>query len=132
MKAHIKALKKFDSIKLQATALQAFFNITTLWDLNIEEERILLGQPPYPTFFKWKQESKGYLSKDTLERISYILGIYKALHILLPSEQAANEWPKKPNKAPLFNGISALEKMLAGSVTDLADVRRFLDVERGA
>ncbi|HQZ88259.1 MAG TPA: MbcA/ParS/Xre antitoxin family protein, partial [Gammaproteobacteria bacterium] len=44
---------------------------------------------------------------------------------------AANEWIKKPNSAPLFNGRSALDKMLAGKVIDLADVRRYLDAERG-
>ena len=59
------------------------------------------------------------------------MGIYKALHILLPSELAANDWIHKPNDAPLFNGKSALEKMLQGRVVDLVDVRRYLDAERG-
>jgi hypothetical protein len=45
---------------------------------------------------------------------------------LLPSEEAANAWPKKPNDAILFNGRSALEKMLSGNVADLADVRCYL------
>lgn len=120
-----------DPIKLQGAALQAFFNITKCWGLNTEEEQILLGSPPRSTFFKWKKEKQGHLSLDTLDRISYLLGIYKALQILLPNEHAANEWPKKPNTAPLFNGRSALEKMLAGKVIDLADVRRYLDAERG-
>ena len=73
----------------------------------------------------------GSLSPDTLERISYILGIYKALRILLPTEKAANEWLHKPNNAPLFGGRSALEKLMKGHVLDLADVRRYLDAERG-
>ncbi|HQW58332.1 MAG TPA: MbcA/ParS/Xre antitoxin family protein [Gammaproteobacteria bacterium] len=120
-----------DPVKLQAAALQAFFNITKNWGLNAEEEQILLGSPPRSTFFKWKKEKQGHLSCDTLDRISYLLGIYKALQILLPNEHAANEWIKKPNSAPLFNGRSALDKMLAGKVIDLADVRRYLDAERG-
>ena len=66
-----------------------------------------------------------------LERISYLLGIYKALHILLPTEHAANAWLKKPNTAPLFAGQTALKKMLRGSIVDLADVRRYLDAQRG-
>lgn len=117
--------------KIYATALTAFFNITKRWNISTEEEQILLGSPPRSTFFKWKREQKGHLSKDTLERISYIMGIYKALRILLPNEKAAYQWPKKPNTAPLFNGKSALDKMLAGQVIDLADVRRYLDAERG-
>lgn len=120
-----------DLLKLQGAALQAFFNISKNWGLSTEEELILLGRPPRSTFFKWKKEKQGHLSCDTLDRISYLLGIYKALHILLPNEHAANAWPKKPNNAPLFNGRSALDKMLAGKLIDLADVRRYLDAERG-
>jgi hypothetical protein len=59
------------------------------------------------------------------------LGIYKALNILLPSERSADEWVRKPNAAPIFHGQSALERMLAGSLVDLADVRRYLDAQRG-
>lgn len=117
--------------KLQKTALTAFFNITAFWNLTSIEEQILLGNPPRSTFFKWKREKQGHIGHDTLERISYIMGIYKALHILLPSSTAANTWPKKSNNAPLFNGQTALQKMLVGRVVDLADVRRYLDAERG-
>lgn len=121
----------FDAEELGATALTAFFNITAGWSLSAEEERTLLGSPPRSTFFKWKSEKSARLSADTLERISYVMGIYKALRILLPTEEAANDWIKKPNTARGFNGQSALDRMLAGRVIDLADVRRYLDAERG-
>jgi len=111
-------------------ALKAFFGITHQWGLNSEQERSLLGIPK-ATFYRWKQSLDGSLSPDTLERISYILGIYKALRILLPNEKAANTWIHKPNSAPLFNGKSALDKLMKGQVVDLADVRRYLDAERG-
>jgi hypothetical protein len=55
----------------------------------------------------------------------------RRLNILLPSPRAADEWVKKPNLAPLFHGPSALERMLGGSLIDLADVRRYLDARRG-
>lgn len=113
-----------------AVALKAFFGITHKWKLTAEQERKLLGAAP-ATFFRWKKNKDGSLTPDTLERISYILGIYKALRILLPNEDAANKWIKKPNKAPLFGGKSALDKLLVGRVIDLADVRRYLDAERG-
>ena len=122
---------EFDQEELGATALTAFFNITAGWGLSAEEERTLLGSPPRSTFFKWKSERSARLSPDTLERISYVMGIYKALRILLPTEEAANEWVKKPNTARGFNGKPALDRMLAGRVMDLADVRRYLDAERG-
>lgn len=122
---------QFDPEELGATALTAYFNITAAWGLTAEEERTLLGSPPRSTFFKWKSDRSARLSPDTLERISYVMGIYKALRILLPTEEAANDWVKKPNTAPGFNGKSALDRMLAGRVVDLADVRRYLDAERG-
>lgn len=119
-----------NSQKKSAIALKAFFNLAKKWELSTEQERTLLGVPA-STLYHWKSKKQGSLSVDTLERISYLLGIYKALRILLPTEEAANDWIKKPNNAPLFNGKSALEKLMQGHVVDLADVRRYLDAERG-
>ena len=122
----------FDPQRLSSAALQAFFNVSARWRLSAMQERILLGSPPESTFFKWKAEKTARrLGRDVLDRISYLLGIYKALSILLPSPRAADEWVKKPNAAPLFQGRSALDRMLGGSLVDLADVRRFLDAQRG-
>lgn len=122
----------FDPERLSSAALQAFFNLSARWGLSAAEERILLGSPPESTFFKWKaQRSARRLGRDALERISYLLGIAKALGILLPSPRAADEWVKRPNAAPLFHGQSALDRMLGGSLVDLADVRRYLDAQRG-
>lgn len=122
--------KPATAVNKNAVALKAFFAIAQKWQLNSEQERVLLGTPT-ATFYRWKHQMNGALSQDTLERISYILGIYKALRILLPTEQAANAWIHKPNAAPLFSGNSALDKMMKGHVVDLADVRRYLDAERG-
>ena len=54
MKPIARNHSNIDPIKLQATALNAFFNIATLWGLNTEEEQVLLGKPARSTFFKWK------------------------------------------------------------------------------
>ena len=121
-----------DPQRLSSAALQAFFNLSARWGLSAAQERILLGSPPESTFFQWKaQRTARRLGRDVLERISYLLGIAKALNLLLPSPRAADQWVKKPNAAPLFHGQSALERMLGGSLVDLADVRRYLDAQRG-
>lgn len=115
--------------RVSQTALKAFFNISRDWQLSTAQQQVLLGQPARSTFYKWRNGEGPILPKDTLERISYILGIYKALRLLLPSQSQADAWPHKSNSD--FAGSSALEHMLKGNVLHLADVRRYLDARRG-
>ena len=123
--------KKLDPKTASGPALRAFFRIAERWGLSVEEQMKLLGVSARSTFFNWKKEQNGHLSLDTLERVSYIVGIFKALHILLPNEDVADAWIKKSNAAPIFGGNSALERMLSGRVSDLYVVRQYLDAQRG-
>ena len=92
----------------------------------------LLGVTNEKTLYNWKNRpEKAKLTPDLLERTSYILGIYKALQILLPDQMLADQWLATPNDNPLFNGITPLNRLLAGQMLDLAVVRNFLDAERG-
>ncbi|HXD36881.1 MAG TPA: MbcA/ParS/Xre antitoxin family protein [Rhodanobacter sp.] len=116
---------------LAAPALRTFFRLAEHWKLRIAEQRKLLGDPPESTFYKWKREQDGSLGRDTLERVSYLLGIWQALQILFPDPAQADAWLQKPNAAPLFGGQSALERMLSGNVADLYVVRQYLDAQRG-
>ena len=75
------------------------------------------------------QEFSENVLHDTLQRISYLLGIHKALQILYSDPALADSWIRRPNAA--FGGQSALERMLAGDVSDLAAVRAHLDAARG-
>ncbi len=111
--------------------LRTFFTIAEAWKLTPREAMTLLGLRSRSTFHVWREGKAGALSRDTLERISYVLGIYKALQMLLPSQEAADAWMRKPNAAPLFGGASALERLLSGNVADLYEVRRYLDAQRG-
>lgn len=117
---------------LAGPALRTFFRIAEAWKLKPDEARKLLGEPARSTYFQWKQTGARQLSHDTLERISYILGIYKALQVLLPEPAAADGWIRKPNSAPFLQGQSALERMLSGNVADLYVIRSYLDAQRGA
>jgi len=123
--------KKVDPRTASGPALRAYFNIMEKWGLDVEQQMKLLGSPARSTFFLWKKDRNGHLSMDQLERVSYVLGIYKALHILLPDEEAADTWIKKENSAPFFGGRRALDRMLAGQVGDLYEVRKYLDAQRG-
>ena len=131
MAAQVRSATALDRKGLSGPALRTFFRIAELWSLSAEEQMTLLGVAARSTFFKWKKDPNVVLPKDTLERISYIVGAYKALQILLPDEKAADDWVKRPNTAPLFGDRSALERMLSGQVADLFVVRQYLDAQRG-
>lgn len=114
--------------------LRVFFNIAAEWKLSIAQQLALLGVSR-ATLYQWRNASEkgkvGALDRNTLERLSYIFGIYKALQILFPTEQRATSWLRAPNAAPLFNGQTALDRMTRGQVGDLYVVRQYLDAVRG-
>jgi len=65
---------------------------------------------------------------DTLRRIGYVAGIYKALQILYSDPGLADGWIRRPNNA--FGGQTPLRRMTGGDVVDLAAVRNYLDAAR--
>ena len=111
--------------------LPAVFAIFSQWRLTGAQQMTLLGLGNEKTLYNWKsQPEKARLTRDLLERASYILGIYKSLQILLPDQVLADQWLVTPNDNPLFQGTAPLDRLLAGQVVDLAAVRSFLDAER--
>ena len=114
MTAQTRPATAFDRRSLSGPALRTFIRIAELRSLSVEEQMILLGLTARSTIFKRMKDLNTVLPKDTLERISYILGIYKALQLLIPDEKAADEWVRRPSAASLFAGRSALDRMLSG------------------
>ena len=66
-----------------------------------------------------------------MTRLSLVLGIYKALHVLYPDAALADGWVRMPNTHPLFGGRPALALMTGGGMDGLLQVRRLLDARRG-
>lgn len=126
---HARPVAAYDRNRVDSVALKAFFNLATEWGLTPADQLTLLGQPSRRTFYRWRAGEVAGLPADTLERISVLLGIYKALAILLPIAERANAWVKRDNIA--FGGRSALDVMRQGRVDDLYQVRRHLDAWRG-
>jgi Protein of unknown function (DUF2384) len=117
-----------DSRARSQATLEAFMEITGRWGLSVDEQIILLGSPARSTFFKWKKEG-GLFPRDTLERISHIFNIFKNLEILFPDTANADAWVRQPNRN--WGERSALSRMLEGSLSELYEVRRYLDAKRG-
>lgn len=116
---------------VSGSLLPAVFAIFKQWRLTGAQQMTLLGLSNEKTLYNWKsQPEKAKLTRDLLERTSYILGIYKSLELLLPDPKLAAQWLTTPNDNPLFNGTAPLDRLLAGQVVDLAVVRDFLDAEQ--
>ncbi|MGM0578615.1 MAG: antitoxin Xre/MbcA/ParS toxin-binding domain-containing protein [Myxococcota bacterium] len=116
--------------EMAAAGAEAFFAIMAAWGVTAEEDqRTLLGGVSRSTLHRWRRGRLGRVTRDTLERLSLVVGIYKALQILYQEPARADRWPTRPNRA--FGGQAPLERMLGGSITDLAAVRAYLDAARG-
>jgi hypothetical protein len=125
-----EALSATDVTQAEAQAmLRAAVRLFALWQLSDTEARVLLGQPAPRTYARWKANEASSIPYDTARRLSYLMGIHKALRHLFKEPERAYAWIRRDNE--VFGGQSALARMLAGDVTDLAVVRAYLDAERG-
>lgn len=102
--------------------LRTFAQIVGKWRLPSSDAMALLGVDSRSTYFellKRARESKEVkgLSRDQLDRLSYLLGIYAAMRVLFPhSEESRNEWVSRANTAPLFGGRSPVEIMRSSMI----------------
>ena len=116
--------------RLSAPALRGFFNLVNVWNVRDEDARALLGGVSNGPYYSWKKQPDRLLDADVLLRISYLVGIFKALHILY-GEKLADEWVKLPNTNRIFGGRAPLEYMMRGGLPAMQIVRRLLDARRG-
>ena len=100
---------------LTGSLLPSIFNVFSQWRLTGSQQMTLLGLSNEKTLYNWKsQPEKAKLTRDLLERASYVLGIYRSLQILLPDQELADRWLTTPNDNRLFNGTAPLDRLLAG------------------
>jgi hypothetical protein len=115
--------------RLSPAALKAFFTMAARWKLRDEDARALLGGVSNGPFYEMKRDPDRTLDADRLTRVSYLLGIFKALGVLY-SEALADQWIQRPNTNPLFGGLSPLAYMIRGGLPAMQTVRRLLDARR--
>ena len=121
-----------DARRLGAAGLRTFLAIADEWQLPVATRRVLLGGIGESTYHKWRAGDIGTPSRDQLERLSLLLGIYKALRLLFADDVTGARWLKAVNTDPDFAGQSPLDRMRRGSIEDLFAVRRYLDGWRGS
>jgi len=118
--------------RLSASGLRAFFNIMARWHVRDEDARLLLGSVSNGPFYEMKRKPDKpdrVLDPDRLTRVSYLVGIFKALNILY-SEKLADRWVHLPNTNAIFAGETPLSFMSKGGLPALQIVRRLLDARR--
>jgi len=115
--------------RLSGPALKAFFNIMARWKVRDEDARGLLGGVSNGPFYEMKRRPDRLVDRDRLTRISYLIGIFKALRIL-HSQSLADEWVHLPNSNPIFAGHTPMAYMIRGGLPAMQTVRRLLDARR--
>ena len=115
--------------RLSAPALKAFFNIMAKWKVRDADARALLGGVTNGPFYEMKRKPDRVLDADRLMRVSYLVGIFKALHIL-HGRSLADEWVQIANRNPVFGGQTPLAYMTRGGLPAMQAVRRLLDARR--
>ncbi len=121
---------KAERERLSKSALQGFFKLAQAWKLRDEDACVLLGGISSSAFYEWKKKPGRVLEVDRITRISYLLGIYKALHILY-GDNLADQWVSLPNRNVIFNGKTPLRYMQEGGLLAMQTVRALLDARRG-
>ena len=116
--------------RLSSDAVRAFFNIMAHWKIRDGDARQLLGESRTGAYYALKKGGDRALDEDTLHRISYLVGIFKALNILY-SEELADSWMQLPNKNRIFGGMTPHKYLMQGGLPAFATVRKLLDARRG-
>ena len=116
--------------RLSPAALRGFFSIMDRWQVRDDVARQLLGGISNGTFYEMKRDASRVCSADELTRVSYLIGIFKALNVL-HGETLADAWMQLPNTNRLFGGGTPLEYIARGGIPAMDQVRRLVDARRG-
>lgn len=121
---------KAERERLSPSAVRAFFNLIARWGVRDEDARVLLGGMSNGPYYEMKKSRGRVLDTDRLLRISYLIGIFKALNVLY-SKKLADAWVRLPNSNRIFRGQTPLAYMMKGGLPAMQTVRRLLDARRG-
>ncbi len=121
--------------RLSPAAVRGFFKIVKAWGIRDQDARELLGGISAASFYALKKDAEKralhkVLDQDRLTRISYLVGIFKALNILY-SPKLADAWVMLPNKHAMFGGGTPLGYMVRMGIPGMGQVRRLVDSYRG-
>ena len=126
----VNLASKEERARLSGAALRGFFRLVKRWTLRDEDAKQLLGGVTNGPYYEMKKHpGDRVLDPDTLLRISYLLGIFKALNSL-HGQALADEWITLPNSNRIFGGSTPLGYVIRGGLPAMGTVRRLLDARQ--
>lgn len=115
----------------EAAALaRATVNLFRAWQLTDAEACVLLGDLSTRRWARWKAGDVGRIGRDSPSRMAALMGIHIALRTIFTEPDRGYAWIRLPNEA--FEGRCALDMMMRGEISDLVDLRAYLDAEQSA
>jgi len=122
---------KAERDRLSPSAVKGFLNIMARWGVRDVDAKALLGGVSNGRFYAMKKApDAAVLDQDELQRVSFLVGVFKALNILF-GDELADAWIQLPNQNRIFGGASPLAYMIRGGLPAFQTVRRLLDARRG-
>lgn len=103
--------------------------ILARWGVSDVDAAVILGGISPKTFRRWRDGELGRVHRDLADRMSYLLGIHKALRIIFAEPAQGYAWMRQPNRQ--LGGQTPLALLLRGGMDDLRRLRRYLDSVRG-
>ncbi len=111
--------------------LQAVFNILDKWQCSPGQIQSILSISR-AALYKYRQHPESAsLTRDQLERLSYVLNIHASLRTLFDNPGNVYGFMSLANDNPYFNGRSPLEVISSGQFADLYETFKRIDALRG-
>lgn len=115
-----------------ATALRVAINILNKWQCTSTDKQSILAMAR-STLYKYQENpTSAKLSRDQLERVSYILNIHQALRIVFSNPENVYGFMQMQNHNPYFNGKTPMELIASGNFGTLYEVYTRIDAMRGS
>jgi hypothetical protein len=113
----------------ESAVIRIFNRLARRWVLIESEQLKLLGLQVPADLAALQQKPTEDLPAELIERFAILVDIFISINTLLPAPGRADRWMRRPNKAPVFRGRSAIDVMIDGQLEGIRKVRAYLRAE---
>ncbi|WP_283131111.1 MbcA/ParS/Xre antitoxin family protein [Enterovibrio norvegicus] len=116
--------------QMSVAGFKAANNILKGWGIEASDVMKIMGLAK-STYHKYKADpEKANLTKDQLERVSYLLNIHSALRIVFDNQENVQGFMNMINHNAYFEGRTPIDVIKQGRVADLYEVASRIDALR--